>query len=452
MCASPDEQDVLLRPRPSGALVPLATEQRLLWDAALEQGTRPSDQRLCAACIRIRGPLHEDALRASIDTVVIRHESLRTRIVVLDGIPRQIIDSAAQSQLTSIDVPASGDSTTQRAATDLAQEFLQRLVDVARGPLFEAMLLRLSDEEYVLVLALDHIVADAVSCTVLSREIRTLYTQLSCGLPASLPLLPVQFADYALWQEQTYETWLQQDGAYWRARFSGVGHIQLPVDRRVASGDPLIAMVHAPFGKALTDALRRLAAEHDVSLRMVVLAIYAVELSIWCQERDFVLAFASHGRHRRAELENIIGSLAHALCMRITLFADDDLIGLSRRLGAEFIAARAHQGFGRVPDFVPWATDAQFNWIPGWSLHRQEEWPSGLKVQPFPVQTLRRVVPRYKFGPIFTDTPAGIVATLRYRPAFFEASTIRRFAARLCSSAECLARHPAHRMFHPRDA
>lgn len=429
-----DPTDIPLRPRLAGCPVPLTAGQLWLWDDMIKRGTRLSEWRMCAASVRILGPLNTCLMRRSIEAVVQRHESLRTRIIQVDGIPRQHIDAASDDHFEVIDLAKVSPINVQREAKHVAQEFIEEKIDLSVGPLFDAKLLRLSNREHVLILALDHIVSDAVSYGILSRDIWTLYNQAAQGLPFSLPQLPVQFADYAVWQQRTYDAWLKKHEAYWRGRLTGAPRIQLPLGNGLAEvKHPTVSMLHIPFGKALSAKLRDVARRERTLLPLVVLTVYAAVVSRWCSQGDLVLGFASHGRHSRPELENMIGFLATGLLLRIEITKEESFLDLLKRVNLEFYSACNHQGIGRLRDIVPECTiDVGFNWITtNWSrrsVHQKGEADGPVKMQPFPIQTFRSVeAPFLKFVPLFSDTAAGIIVTVLYRPDLFAKSTIERF-------------------------
>ena len=446
-----DVADVPLRPRLTGCPVPLTAGQLVLWNEILKRGTRPSDLRTCAASLRLFGPLNTLLLKRSIEAVVQRHESLRTTIVPVDSTPRQCIHPSSEYQLEMIDLSQLAPTNVEGRAKLLAQEFIERRIDISIGPLFEAKLLRFSNREHVLILALDHMVSDAVSCAILSREIWALYSQAERGLPFSLPQLPVQFADYAVWQQQAYGDWVKKHASYWRGRLTGAQRIQLPFDDSMPKIKHLtIAMLHFPFGKALSDKLRDMARRERTPLPLLVLTVYAALLSSWCNAGDFVVAVASHGRYRRPELENMIGFLANSPRLRIEVSRKDNFLDLSRRVTQEFHSASDHQGIGLTPDFIPeCTTDAHFNWVPNWpqsSANQKGEIDNPIKMQPFPIQPFRGVEAPFKFAPVFCDTAAGVVVTARYRPDLFEARTIERVGHNLRLFAAHFSQRPLTRI------
>lgn len=326
----------------------------------------------------------------------------------------------------------------------LAQQFVDSKIHLSTGPLFEARLFRLSDSEHVLILLADHLIADAGSCAILTRDLWSLYQQGMRGMPLSLPDLPIQFADYAVWQHRTYPAWLEQHESFWRGRLERAPRTVLTPDAELAPVDhPVGATLHFPFGKRLTLSLQELARRERTLLALVVLAVYAITMSRWCKQHDLVIEFVSHGRYGRPELENMVGFLANSLYLRIETKDDDAFLDVLKRVSREFHAAYEHQDYGQLIYFLPQcATDLSFNWIPNtWgrkSSGSPQEPELGLKLLPFPVTFIWPV----KFSPYFSDTPAGIVMTVNYRPDLFAAATIERFGRNLRACAEEFVTQP----------
>lgn len=430
-----ESPDAPILPRPPECDIPLTAVQQHLWSSALKRGSRLSDMRLVVTSVRILGPLDPDLLSRCIEAVVQRHESLRTRIISVAGAPRQQIDTHGECQLVTVDLTATASSGIELETRRCAQEFIHAQVDLSVGPLLDAKLLRLASEEHVLLLGLDHMVCDGASTTILSREIWTLYRQGANQLPFSLPPLPVQLADYAVWQQQTLHAWLRRHDAYWRGRLGDAPYIVPPCDSSLDEQPCACPTLQIPLGKALTLQLRQAARRERTPLSTVVLTLFAAVISHWCDQDDFVMGFMSHGRHR-PELANMVGYIASPLYLRVTLHREDSLLDLMRRIAAELDAAHEHRDHGRAPalylnDAPP---DIVFNWTPAsWSPQdwaqsdvRSSPKVSGeLQIHPFPVQPrpIEADALSY-FGIAPSDTTAGIIFTLAYRADRFSRQRI----------------------------
>lgn len=441
-----ESPDTPVLPRPAGCPVPLTAAQLNAWNQVLKRGNRLSKLRLVATSVRLLGTLNVPALRRSIEAVIRRHESLRTRIVCVDGEPRQHIDTDCEFLLETIDLPTPLTTDAGAEAKRLAQEFIGARVDVAVGPLFAGKLLKFSDREHVFFLGLDHLVCDGTSNMILCREIWALYNQMTQQRPVSLPQLPVQFADYAVWQQLTLPSWLDRHDAYWRSRLTGAPYLQPPRDEGLNEAEQSTApRLQIPLGKALTSGLRTAARRERVPLSSVVLTTVVAVLSRWCKQDNFVLGFVSHGRDGPG-LANMIGYLATSLYIRVTVDPQESLIDLLRRIQRELQAAQEHRDHGRVPAlYLKGSPGLFFNWVPTiwspadwspWSVRNRAPINDELETQPFPMELpLQETDPAFHLGFAPSDTTAGIVFTVSYRSDLFATSTlewlfesIRRFS------------------------
>jgi hypothetical protein len=415
------------------------------WKALIKQEKLLS-VRMGAASVRVLGLLNTSLLQDSIEVVMRRHESLRTRFVMVDGVPRQHIEPPCEYHLKVVDLAAVSSIKMESKAKRLAQEFADERIDLSVGPLFEAKLLRLSERDHVLISLVDHMVSDAFSWAILSKEIWASYNQAAQGLPISLPKLPIQFADYAVWQQCTYSAWLEQHEAYWRGRLTGAPCIQLQHDDGLAEVQHSTGgMLHFPLGKALTARLREVAQREGTLLSMVVLTVYISMMSRWCNEGDLVVRVTSHGRHGRPELANMIGFLSTNLHCRVELSKKDSFVDLLKRVSLEFYSAHQHQDFDRVPYLFPeCSTELFFNWLPtNWTrtpVNHRREADDSLTIQPFPLE-VRAPGTKY-FCPVFSDTAAGVVVTVWYPADRFAKRTIERFGHNLRLFATEFAQRP----------
>src|SRR5262245_32760206 len=207
---------------PRGTLddLPLSFAQQRLWFLAQLEPESPVYNM--PAAYRLRGPLHVSALEQTLSEIVRRHEALRTTFMAVDGQPFQLVAPYRPLKLPVVDLRGLPNGAKEARARQLAAEDAQRPFDLAQGPLFRATLARLADEEYVFLLNMHHIVSDGWSFRVLFRELATLYESFAIGNPSPLPELPIQYADYAVWQRQ----WLQGEVlasqlAYWQQQLGG---------------------------------------------------------------------------------------------------------------------------------------------------------------------------------------------------------------------------------------
>jgi len=406
---------------------PLTDMQENWWRVTSKDG-RAENTRLRAASIRILGHLDVGILRASVAYVIQRHESLRTRILVKDGTPFQIVDPVPPQVLELIRLPSAPD-TDHTAAENYAREFFAQKVDLSLGPLLAVSLLSISARSHVLLIGLEHVVADGTSCAILSNEIWAAYRQLSTGASKPvLPPLPIQLSDYAIWQKMTHPLRKNRHEQFWIDRTRDSPRIELPYKPipRESESDAS-AILHLPLGKSLSDALLRAAQREGTPFQLLVLTVYLLSLSRWCTQNDFVIIFAHHGRYRRPELQNTIGYLAKALYFRIQVQEHETLHDLVARIHGEFVSIMIHQVF--VP---PLPTDCNlsflFNWgglstySARWSIEQQRKAVPDLRIQPFDFREKSAAV----FFPFFSQTPSGVVLTIHFRPDIIPRDDLER--------------------------
>jgi amino acid adenylation domain-containing protein len=322
--------------------LPLSFAQERLW--FLDQLEPGSDLYNIAAAERLLGRLDAPALRASLDEIVRRHEPLRTTFAVEGGGPVQRIGPPRPEALPAVDLSGLAAGTRRREAERLAAEEGRRGFDLERGPLLRTTLLRLAGDDHLLLLTLHHIVADGWSMGVFVRELSSLYAALTADRPASLPELPVQYADVAVWQRRRLGgEALAAQLAYWQRQLAGAAVLELPSDR------PPTAMrgwrgASLPFtlSAGLKAALAAFAHRERATLFMALLAGFQALLSRYAAQADVAVGTAIANRDR-AELEGLIGFFVNTLVLRTDLAGDPDRRELMRRVREVALDAYAHQ-------------------------------------------------------------------------------------------------------------
>jgi hypothetical protein len=338
------------QPRAPGSPVPLTAWQRYVWNL-YSQGRRTSDLRLCEGSLKIRGPLDEDLLGKVINTIVRRHESLRTRIVLTDGIPRQQIVPASDYLLEKIDLAGGPVSEVWERVHQFSNRFLHEQIDWSLDSPFSAKLLKLSELEQVLLVGIDHMVGDDASSGIIRREIASLYQQGEHRLREALPNTSLQFADYAVWQQNTLEAWRSRHEPYWRERLSRAAQVNFPSDDTQQEQQSLRWITtRYPLGAQLSEKLRVLAWKEKMLLPLVVLSVVVNALSRWCDQPEWSIDFQSHGRQGHPEFASTVGYLITYLRLHFDVRGDESLHDLLKRAHLEYWAAVEHQDYGRLPD------------------------------------------------------------------------------------------------------
>ncbi|HYH82072.1 MAG TPA: condensation domain-containing protein, partial [Longimicrobium sp.] len=323
--------------------LPLSFAQERLWFLdRLEGGSAPYN---IPAALRFTGALDVDALERSLGEIVRRHESLRTVFREVDGGAVQVIAPFAGFALPVDDLSGLHETARETEVRRRAREDAARPFDLAEGPLFRAALLRVADEEHVLLLCIHHIVSDGWSTGVLHRELGTLYAAFARGEGDPLPPLPVQYADYAVWQrEQLRGEALDRQVGYWKERLAGApALLELPTDRPrppVQSHRGAREVFDLP--RALLDRLQALGRSEGATLYMVMLGAFQLLLSKYSGSEDVVVGSPIAGRTRR-EVEELIGFFANTLVLRTDLSGDPTFRELLERVREGTLGAYEHQ-------------------------------------------------------------------------------------------------------------
>lgn len=328
-----------LTPRPrDGGPLPLSFAQQRLW---LIDQLRGGDGCIVPTAWRITGPLDEAALSRALVQLVTRHEVLRTRIVASDGLPGQVVDPPGTVPVEILRAPDSADAFWQRRILEAAAS---RPFDLARQWPMRATLLRNGARDHVLLLAVHHIACDGWSLDVLARDLGMLYRAEVTPLPALVPELPVQYADFACWQRDALVgRALAEDLAYWRERLAGMEPTELPVDReRPAAWDSAGDVVVVQVPADLAVRLASLGRDRGATPYMTLLTVFLLLLVRRTGRADVAVGIPVAGRGRR-EIADLIGFFVNTLLIRTELSSGMSFAEAIDRVGVACREAHAHQ-------------------------------------------------------------------------------------------------------------
>jgi amino acid adenylation domain-containing protein len=322
---------------------PLSFAQERLWFIdRLEPGSATYN---IPAALRLTGALDVVALERALGEIVRRHEALRTVFSEVDGLPVQVISPFGGFALPVEDLSGLGEADREAAAGRRTSEEARRGFDLSAGPLFRASLLRLGAEDHVLLITMHHIVSDGWSGGVLFREMWALYEAYRAGRESPLPELPVQYADYAVWQrEQLAGEALERHLSYWRERLAGAPELlELPTDHpRPAVQTFRGATVPVELSPELLERLQALGRSEGATLYMTVLAAFQVLLSKYSGSDDIVVGSPIAGRTRK-EIKELIGLFVNTLVLRTDLSGDPSFREVLRRAREATLGAYEHQ-------------------------------------------------------------------------------------------------------------
>jgi len=317
-------------------------QQRLWFIDRLEGG---STAYHLPEALRLRGPLDRVAMTRAIDAIVARHESLRTHFAEVDGTPVQIVEPRIAIDLPIDDLRGLDEQAQRERIQDALRHEWAAPFDLTRGPLLRARLLRLGADDHVLVRTLHHIVSDGWSQGVFDRELMALYDAFRDGRENPLPLLPVQYADAALWQRRWLESGALDEGvAYWKEQLSGIpGRITLPTDRprppRLTFAASRHQLLLPPDESA---ALAHVSRRHHATLYMTLLAALGVLLARYTGQEDIVVGTAAANRPDTAA-EPLIGFFVNALVLRLRVRPALRFVDLLEQVRKTTLDAYRHQ-------------------------------------------------------------------------------------------------------------
>ncbi|MFI0479414.1 non-ribosomal peptide synthase/polyketide synthase [Actinomadura sp. 9N215] len=438
--------------RPDGP-IPLSFAQQRLW--FLDQLEPGSIEYTMPMRVRLGRDLDAGALTAALDALVARHEVLRTRLVAgQDGVAHQVIDPPGPVSLPVVDVSAAPDPA--RAAKRLGAQMIMEPFDLAAGPLVRACLFRLGEAGHVLALTMHHVVFDEWSERVLRRELLALYEAMRAGEPDPLPSLPVQYADFAVWQRSWLDgDVLEQQLGYWREQLAGAPVLELPTDRpRPPVRTTASGVVPFTVPSDVVDGLREVTRDSGATMFMALLAGFAVLLGRYCDTDDVVVGTPVAGRNR-AETEDLIGFFVNTLVMRADLSGDPTFAELVGRVRETALGAYAHQDLpfeqlvdalvterdrSRTPLFQVFLNYGQEDTPgsqpqeaqPGPEVQEVGEAPAGRENGDGDGNGLTRQLTTADLQVNFGDAgEGGLSGAIEYSSALFDEATVRRLARHL---------------------
>ena len=327
---------------PRNQAIPLSYTQQRIW--FIDRMAPGGSAYNLPASVRVRGPLDLAVLERVMQQIVSRHESLRTRIEVVEGEPRQVIEDAANVPLVIVNVNPKQDEDLEAAARRLARDEIQKPFDLQHGPLIRACLFKLTEQDHVLVVTMHHIVSDGWSLSILVREVSTLYKAFSAGETSPLAELPIQYADYSMWQREWVSgEMLEQQLNYWKHQLAEVSVLDLPTDfTRPQFQTQRGSTIRFDVSFDLTLRLKEVSLKSGTTLYMTLLAAFQTLMSRYSRQQDIATGTPIAGR-RRTETESLIGFFVNTLVLRTDLSGAPGFATLLQRVKQVTLEAYAHQ-------------------------------------------------------------------------------------------------------------
>jgi amino acid adenylation domain-containing protein len=348
------------------ALIPLSLAQEYIWYV---QQLNP-DSSVCNSGVDLRfiGVLSPEVLEKSINEIIRRHSILRTTFAVAEGQPVQVIAPSLTLPLKIVDLqdlpPAEREASAQRLAAEEAGYHF----DLEDGPLMKTTLLRLAPEEHWLLIPMHHIITDGWSIGIFVQELETLYNAFSNGLPSPLSELPLQYADFTLWQRKQFnEEVLEKQLSYWLQKLADTPQPQDILPKEQPKPNPHIqrsSSYSLVLRENLVASIEALSRSQGVTTSTIIIAVLKLLLFKWSRQSD-ILMVATIGNRSMPEAENLLGCFINDVILRSKL--DDSQTGLvlleqlketlSEALeNKEVPLQKIIEALGRVRDFTPSAS------------------------------------------------------------------------------------------------
>ena len=433
-----------IQPAPPQADYPITHAQKRLW--ILSQNPTALVAYNMSYSLSLRGLLNLTALRQTFELIVERHESLRTAFMTTGGEPRQQVRPPQSFRLPLLDLCNENDPAGAAEREIRAEALAPFHLD--RPPLLRARLLRLAEDEHVLLISLHHIIADGLTLNVLMRELHTCYAALCAGRSPELAPLAIQYKDYAVWQQQELGgEAMRTHRAYWLEKLGGeLPTLALPIDRprpplQEFSGGQVIRWVPPP----LREALHRRCQKQGVTLFMLLVTAVKVLLHQITGQADILIGCPVAGREL-AELEGQVGFYLNTVVLRDTIRRNEAFTALLQRVRHTFTEAIAHQDYpfdllveelavapspGHSPLF-----DVQINLMPS------DTPPPQLGDLAVAGSVTNSQTTLFDLNFMFSESPLGLAIEIGYSTALFDASTIERLGDRLLQLLTAINEQP----------
>ncbi|HEY1270474.1 MAG TPA: condensation domain-containing protein, partial [Terriglobales bacterium] len=430
-------------------LPPSFAQQRLWFLDQLEPGR--SFYNVFQA-LRFEGALVVDALERALNHIIARHEVLRTTFANTGDQPAQVIAPPVDRKLAVSDLGGLQPRERESEAQRLASEEAHRPFDLSRGPLLRASLVRLGGEEHLLFLNLHHVVSDRWSIGILSQELAALYEAYRSNQSPALPDLPVQYADFAVWQRQWLKgAVLEEQLAYWKSQLAGApAMLELATDRpRPAVQSFRGGMLSHQLSVALSEQLEGLSRREGATLFMTMMAAFQLLLARYSGREDIVVGTPIAARNH-AEIESLIGFFVNTLPLRADLSGNPTFRELLQQVRERSLGAYAHQElpFERLVEELRLERSLSHNPLVQVSFAFQNaplprlELP-GLKMTNFPVESGTAV---FDLSLFVGESPEGLRLRVEYNSDLFDRLTAARMLGHYQRLLEEIAAAPEQKV------
>jgi amino acid adenylation domain-containing protein/non-ribosomal peptide synthase protein (TIGR01720 family) len=414
------------------AELPLSFGQRRLW--FLNRVEQTGTDNLVPAVLRLHGPLDAGALHQAWQRVVRRHEILRTSYV-LDGTePAQVVGNGGAA-FAYTDLGEVPEHQREADAQLLVERLAAEPLSPDQGSPARIHLVRISPEEHLLVTVFHHIAYDGWSESVFWSELTAFYRETTTGEPAEVPQLPIQYADYASWQRERFDSGeAAASVSYWTNRLAGIVPLELPTDRprpAIRTSDGGAVRFSVPSG--LADAVRLLAAEHETTPFVVLLTAFQVLLGRYTNRDDIAVGIPVGGRSL-PELQNLIGFFVNTLVMRAQWTGEQTFAALLAENRLAVLDGFDHQDvpFEQLVNALDSGRDLSRTPLVQVMFGYQNTENAGPELPGVTAEAVETAweTAKFELNLQITDAPGGAMdAVLEYSSTLFDPETVRRTTA-----------------------
>ncbi|MCW3112576.1 MAG: linear pentadecapeptide gramicidin synthetase LgrD, partial [Segetibacter sp.] len=417
-----------VHPRPEK--IPLSFSQERLWFIDKLEGSR---QYHIPVVLRLKGTVNTDVLELSLKTIVDRHEVLRTVFIEEDGQAFQQIKDRDHWQLRITD--RSNSKEDRKEQQQYIRELISQRFDLAADDMLRAELIPLSDQEHLLVVILHHIAADGWSFSNVVSEVVALYNAIIEGRPPQLPVLPVQYADYAIWQRNYLQGQLLAEKiSYWIGKLQDVEPLQLPTDYvRPALSTGKGALSNFLIDREVSSALRQLSQHEGVTLFMTLLAVFKVLLYRYTGQQDICVGTPVAGRQQQ-ELEGLIGCFLNTVVLRDEVNVDLSFTQLLQHVGNSTMEAFGHQDvpFEKVVEAV--VKERDMSRTPLFQVmfvlqNTPELPPLKLGDVRLTTESFEHTANKFDITVSISETAKGLAGSIQYNTDLYKSATIEKMIA-----------------------
>jgi amino acid adenylation domain-containing protein len=428
---------------------PLSFAQQRLW--FLDQMSPANPFYNINAAVPFQWPVNAALLERALNEIVRRHEALRTTFTVAESEPAQLVHSDLALALPVVDLRGLPKADQEAETIRLATEEARMPFDLTKGPLIRATLLRLGEHESLFLLAMHHIISDGWSMGIFFQELTEIYNALALGRPPALPELPIQYADFAVWQRD----WLQgevlaEQLAYWKRQLRDLPVLQLPADYpRPAVTTYQGALHNVVFSKSLSAQIQAFSQKEGVTLFMFLLAAFAALLHRYTGQDDLVVG-APIANRNRAEIERLIGFFVNSLVMRADLSGNPTFRELLRRVRGVALEAYAHQDlpFEKLVEELQPERDLSRNPLfqVTFQMINPPTWRKNAAGQSAPLVEVQRGTAILDLALSLWESSEGILGVIEYSTDLFAPATIQHMVEHFRALLEGIAADPERRL------